>query len=212
MPVSAIIPAYNEEKNVGNVLTVLKNVWEIGEIIVVNDGSRDNTARTVDQFGVRLINLPRNMGKGAALKAGLDKCCSEYVLFLDADLVGLTENHIRKLMAPVLSNSADMTIGVFRSGRVRTDWAQKICPYLSGQRAVRKAVLDNMKNMDMAGYGIEIALTKYIEKEKIKALEVELDELTHIMKEEKLGVVRGLGHRMKMYWQIYRGLRLHRTH
>lgn len=212
MSVSAIIPAYNEEKNVGDVLAVLKNVWEIDEIIVVNDGSKDNTARTVDQFGVKLINLPRNMGKGAALKAGLDRCCSDYVLFLDADLVGLTEDHIRKLMAPVLSNNADMTIGVFRSGRIRTDWAQKICPYLSGQRAVRKAVLDNMKNMDTAGYGIEIALTKYIEKEKIKALEVELDELTHIMKEEKLGVVRGLGHRIKMYWQIYRGLRLYRTH
>lgn len=212
MQLSVVIPAYNEEKTIGNVLSVLKGIEIIGEIIVVNDGSKDKTAMIAQDFGIKLVNMPRNRGKGAALRAGLDVCTSGYVLFLDADLVGLKEEHVKKLSEPVLNKKADMTVGVFKSGRARTDIAQKLCPYLSGQRAFRKAVLDNMEFMDTAGYGIEIAMTKYIKKEKVKTIEVELDELTHVMKEEKLGFLRGFSQRMKMYWQIYRGLKLYRTH
>lgn len=212
MHISAIIPAYNEERTVGKVLTVLKEVGEVEEIIVVNDGSTDSTARVAGDFRATVLNLPENKGKGAALKAGLDYCGSEYVLFLDADLVGLTKEHVRALLAPVLNQTADMAVGVFRSGRARTDWAQRICPYLSGQRAARKAVLNNMKDMDITGYGFEMALTRYIYKENISTVEVELGELTHVMKEEKLGVLRGFGQRMKMYWQIYRGFKLYKEH
>lgn len=208
MLVSAIVPAYNEEKTVSDVLRVLKNVKDINEIILVNDGSRDGTASAARECGVEVIEHSENKGKGAAIKSGLLSARGEVILFLDADLIGLKEKHIESLLAPVLRNEAEMTVGVFSGGRLSTDLAQKISPYLSGQRAVRKSVFDKMNYLESTGYGLEIALTLHAEKEHIKVKEVELENLTHVMKEEKLGFVRGVGHRAIMYWQIYKGMRL----
>ncbi|MCX8130092.1 MAG: glycosyltransferase family 2 protein [Clostridia bacterium] len=210
MKISAIIPAYNEENTISDVIKTIKSVNEIEEIIVVSDGSRDNTAGLAISCGARVVELEHNRGKGAAIKAGIKHCSGEIILLLDADLIGLNAFHIRKLLNPVLNNSADMTIGLFSKGRFSTDIAQKIAPNLSGQRAVRKSVLESLKGIDTAGYGIEVSLTIHAQKTNIRVDEVVLEDLTHVMKEEKLGLLRGFMERMKMYWQILKGMRLAR--
>ena len=87
--VSVIIPAYNEEKGIKNVLeTVALVLEETGlefEIIVVDDGSDDRTAVTVRRAGVRLIEHDSNRGYGASLKDGIRQARNEYILILDAD-------------------------------------------------------------------------------------------------------------------------------
>ncbi|NSW92326.1 MAG: glycosyltransferase family 2 protein [Firmicutes bacterium] len=207
MPVSAIIPAFNEEKTIGEIIKVLAKVDTIEEIIVVSDGSRDRTASIARELGTTVIELPQNMGKGAAIKKGLEVCKSDIVLLLDADLIGLREIHIRKLLEPVIKNQCDMTVGVFNGGRISTDLAQKIAPQLSGQRAVRKSIINNMEYMEKAGYGIEVTLTRYAKREKIKVIEVKLKYLSHVTKEEKYGIINGFNKRLKMYWEIYKCLR-----
>lgn len=211
MKISAVIPAYNEEKTIGSVLKTLKQVRLVDEILVVNDGSRDNTSQVAQGCGVKVLNLPQNQGKGAAVKAGVDNCKGDIVLLLDADLIGLETYHVNDLIEPVLKGYADMTIGVFRSGRLRTDLAHRISPYLSGQRAVRRSILDSISHLDAAGYGIEIALTRCIERHNIRTQEVVLEDMTHVMKEEKLGFLRGFCERLKMYWHIFKGLKLYKT-
>lgn len=67
MEVAAIIPAYNEEKNIGLVLSVVTQIPEIGEIVVVNDGSTDRTSQIALSFGVKLIELKENQGKSLAM-------------------------------------------------------------------------------------------------------------------------------------------------
>lgn len=210
MAISAIIPAYNEESTIASVINTVKKVDYIDEIIVVSDGSKDKTACISERCGARVIELPENRGKGAAVKAGLEICKGDVILLLDADLVGLSIKHIKNLLEPVLKDDADMAIGLFTSGRFSTDLAQKIAPHLSGQRALKKSVLNGLSNMEITGYGIEVALTRYAEKERIRTQEVELEDLTHVTKEEKLGFVKGFAQRMKMYWQIYRGFILAR--
>ncbi len=210
MLISAIIPAYNEENTIMGVIDVLKKAENIDEIIVVSDGSRDKTAVSAEKCGVKVIRLTENMGKGAAIKAGLENCSGEYILFLDADLIGLTTKHINKLLEPILNNDADMTVGIFNNGRFSTDLHHRISPYLSGQRVVKRTILDGISNLEITGYGIEIALTKYVEKENIKVKEVILDDLTHVMKEEKFGLIRGFGQRLRMYWEVYREARFAR--
>lgn len=202
MLISAVIPAYNEEKTIGSVLDVLRNVPVINEIIVVSDGSIDRTAEVAENAGARVIELPRNMGKGAAVKTGFDEATGEIILLLDADLIGLKTEHVINLLKPVMENTADMTVGVFSSGRLSTHLAQVISPYLSGQRAVKREILERASDIEGTGYGIEVALTKFAKRENIRVLQVELEELTHVMKEEKLGFVEGFYARMKMYWQI----------
>ena len=205
MRISAVVPAYNEENTIAGVINVLKDIKIINEIIVVSDGSRDGTAGVAKSCGAHVIELPDNMGKGAAVKAGLENSSGEIVLLMDADLVGLKRKHVEMLVKPVMDGIADMTVGLFTSGRFSTDLAQKIAPQLSGQRAVRRSVLLGLTNIEATGYGIEVALTRYADVENLRVQEVELEDLTHITKEEKLGFIRGFSQRLRMYWQIYRG-------
>lgn len=200
--VAAIVPALNEEKTVADVLRVLKDVSEIVEIVLVSDGSTDGTASVARALGVKVVELPENLGKGAAMIAGLKETDAEVVLFLDADLIGLTPLHVRELLTPVLSGEFDMAVGVFDGGRKSTDLAQAIAPYLSGQRAVKRAIFDEMSDLDLSRFGVELALTRFIKRNGIRMSEVVLREMTHRLKEEKLGLVKGFAARMKMYWEI----------
>lgn len=202
MNVTAIIPAYNEEQTIANVVNCVKSVDKIQKIIVVSDGSTDRTAAIARECGVEVIELQENVGKGGAIKAGINECGTEVILFLDADLIGLTEKHVLDLIAPVINNEADMTIGIFKYGRMVTDLAQKVTPYLSGQRVIKKTVIDKIPNIDITRYGVEVALTKYVEKFSVRVQEVDLPDMTHLTKEEKLGLIRGVQARLKMYWDI----------
>ena len=202
MNVTAVIPAYNEEQTIADVVKRVKNIDKIQKVIVVSDGSTDNTAEIARQCGADVIELNENVGKGGAIKAGINECGTEIILFLDADLIGLTEKHILDLIEPVIENKADMTIGIFKNGRMVTDLAQKVTPYLSGQRAIRKSIIDRIPNIDITRYGVEVALTKYVDKNNIRVQEVDLPDMTHVTKEEKLGIIRGVHARLKMYWDI----------
>ena len=207
MKVSAIIPALNEEKTIFDVLNVLNKTKIVDEVIVVNDGSSDSTASIAKTTGSHVINLPCNLGKGAAVKKGLEICSGDIVLLLDADLIGLEKDHVFQLLKPVLDDKVDMTVGVFNFGRISTDLAHVVSPFLSGQRAMKKSILDNVPGMEITGYGVEVALTRYASKNSLTSQKVVLNNLTHVMKEEKLGLVKGVSERMKMYWHIYKGLK-----
>lgn len=87
--VTIVIPAFNEAQAIGDVLENLQRVlsgspWQF-EIIVVDDGSTDNTAEIVKQHPVRLISHPSNRGYGAALKSGVRKAAYDLLVMLDAD-------------------------------------------------------------------------------------------------------------------------------
>jgi len=207
LKITAIIPAYNEEKTIGDVIKTLQNSILIDRIIVVSDGSEDGTVEAAARFpGVEIIELLINRGKGGALKAGLDYCTEEVIIILDADLIGLTPSHVETLLRPVIKNQAMMTVGIFEKGRMATDIAQKMAPFLSGQRALRRELLENISDLDLSRFGIEMALHQYVENNGIAVEEVQLPDLSHVMKEEKLGILRGLSARAKMYWEILRFL------
>ena len=82
---SIIVPAYNEEKAIGATITKLKAMNRDYEIIVVDDGSTDNTYQIAKERGVKIIRHPYNKGYGAALKTGIREASTRLVLFIDAD-------------------------------------------------------------------------------------------------------------------------------
>lgn len=202
MRTAAIIPAYNEELTVGDVVRRTRASGLVDEVIVVNDGSTDNTSFAARNAGATVIDLPKNLGKGAALRVGIEGLNADLILFLDADLVGLEGDHIRSLLEPVRSGEADMSLGIFAGGRFSTDLAQKIAPFLSGQRAIRGALLSGLSAIDVNRFGVEIALTRFVLKNNLRVKRVILRGLTHRMKEEKLGFLRGFIARLKMYYDI----------
>ncbi len=207
MRVSAIVPAYNEAERIGAVLWALVHAPSVGEVIVVDDGSTDGTAQIAQSFGVRVISLPTNCGKSVALDRGVHKARYDTLLFLDADLVGLRPDHIERMIRVYREEGRDMVVGVFRGGRLNTDLAQTIAPYLSGQRVLSKALWKKLRRkVHTLDFGVEMALMKLALKEGWSQAFVELDGVTHVMKEEKFGFSRGLASRFKMYRDIVRSV------
>lgn len=206
MRVTAIIPAYNEEKRIEAVLNAVKDSSLVNEIIVVDDGSEDKTAEVASASGVNVIINDKNIGKGGALCKGLKNCQSEIILFLDADLCGFETEDAENLLKPVLSGEYDMTLGIFTDGRLSTDFAQKVAPFLSGQRAIKRQILKEISGLEISRYGVEVALTRYVKNNNIRIKEVYLRDVSHVMKEEKRGIIRGLTERLKMYRDIVKAM------
>lgn len=206
MRIATVIPAYNEENTVAEVIRVVKSVEIIDDIIVVSDGSIDSTAEKARLAGAKVIELSCNVGKGGAMLKGVNFTNAEIILFLDADLLGLTTAHVVNLLRPVVMGEVEMTIGIFEKGRLATDLAQFVAPYLSGQRAMTKALIEQISNAEISRFGIEVVLTSYVKKHNIPVKTVCLADMTHIMKEEKLGLLPGIRARMKMYWEIAKSI------
>lgn len=83
--VSIIIPAYNEEKSVGELVRKSRELYPEYEIIVVNDGSKDNTAAVAKEAGAVVYSHPYNIGNGAAIKSGIRRASGDVFVFMDAD-------------------------------------------------------------------------------------------------------------------------------
>lgn len=121
MNLTFVVPAYNEEKIIAQtleeVLAYLRGKKYSWEVVVVDDGSRDRTSEIVRRFegrGVKLITLPLNQGKGAAIRAGVMISKGEFVLFSDADLS--VPMRFVEIFLERIEKQADVVIG---SRRVR---------------------------------------------------------------------------------------------
>lgn len=203
MKVAAILPAYNEADRVERVLQSVRAARSIHQIIVVDDGSTDATAEIAERMdGVDLISLPVNKGKGAAMAAGARATDAEVLLFLDADLIGLTPEHVEALLEPVRTRQAQMAVGRFHGGRIWTDWAQALAPNISGQRAIVREVFLEIPGVEFTRFGVELYITRFCRVYRVPTRTVSLKGVTHPMKEEKLGYLRGWLSRARMYFEI----------
>lgn len=170
--VTIIIPAYNESGSIQDTVLALKSIRSITEIIVVNDGSSDNTGELAAAAGALVFNLPKNLGKGGAINYGLKYAKGEIIGFIDGDL-GKSAVEVEKLIIPVLEKKADMTIGRFPSATKKggfglvTNLAKKgirwftglqVASPLSGQRVMRREIIEKIGPLE-AGFGVEVGLT-----------------------------------------------------
>jgi glucosyl-3-phosphoglycerate synthase len=174
--ISVLIPAYNEAERIGDTLAAVRSFaaeMHIREIIVVDDGSTDDTTARAQAAGADVVFRQHNSGKGAALNRALSLAQGDILLLLDADL-GATASEAVRLLGPVVSGAADMSIATFprttsKGGGVGlvvrlARWGiarltgQKMQAPLSGQRAVRRQVLEETGGF-AEGWGVEVALT-----------------------------------------------------
>jgi glycosyltransferase involved in cell wall biosynthesis len=207
MAISAIVPAYNEAGRIGAVLEPILASSLVDEVLVVDDGSCDATAEEAGQFPVRVIKLAENRGKAAALDAGVSAARNDVFLFLDADLVGLRTEHVDQLVRAYVDGELDMVVGVFSDGRRNTDLAQKINPYASGQRVLPRRLWERAReNVHEMNFGIEIALSRLAAREGWRKEYVKLAGVTHVLKEEKRGLAKGLLDRFRMYGNMIKWL------
>ncbi len=206
--ISLIIPAFNEEERITDVIEAAQSSGLINEICVVNDGSIDRTGQVSYALGAKVINLPENLGKGCAMQRGIESVNGDILVFSDADILGIKGEHFRLLIEPLIDDiSLHMTVGKFSGGRLRTDLSHNLMPSISGQRALSCEFAKGLPNLSGTRFGAEIIITRHAKSKQANVLEVTLSDLTHVMKEEKYGVMRGMSARIKMYQEIIKGIK-----
>ncbi len=198
---SVLIPAYNEAATVADVVAVALGA-RLGSVLVVSDGSNDQTAAHAKAAGADVLDLPRNLGKGGAVVAGARHLQTDVLVLLDADLIGLRPDHLQRLAEPVLAGHAVMTRGIFTEGRWQTNASQRLAPQLNGQRAIVRDRLLEIPDLETSRYGIEVAITDYARRQHWRCCDVALPGVSQVMKEEKRGFVQGVKVRGRMYGEI----------
>jgi glucosyl-3-phosphoglycerate synthase len=191
LTVSVIIPAYNEEETVANVVKVVKSLNYIKEVIVVDDGSTDRTAQFALDAGAMVINHPKNKGKGAAIKTGFKNSKGDIVVFLDADLHNLTKSQVNNIITPIMSGEADITKTKFKreAGRVTELTAKPLLNFffpeikfdqpLSGQFAAKRSFLNKIKLED--DYGVDVGIVLDADVMGMKVKEVDIGKIEHVL-------------------------------
>jgi glycosyltransferase involved in cell wall biosynthesis len=141
MTLTCLIPAYNEAARIAAVLDAVLGHPLIDEVIVIDDASTDATAEVATTYPqARLITLPRNLGKTAALARGLAEASGDLILLIDADLLGLEPHHLTALITPVHAGHADISISLRANAPFLWRWIG--LDYISGERTLRKSLLD----------------------------------------------------------------------
>ena len=189
--VSVIIPAYNEENTVAIVVDVIKRVPCVDEIVVVDDGSSDNTAQEAMKAGAIVISHEVNKGKGEALYTGYKNVECDIIAFIDADIHNLTVNKVASMIKPILTGKAEITKTKFarESGRVTELTAKPLLNFffpeisfeqpLSGQFAARKNILKKIHFEK--DYGVDVGIVIDADVLGISIMEVDIGAIEHDM-------------------------------
>ena len=173
-----IVPAYNEAEYIGNMLESCMEAKRQGlvrDVVVVNDGSTDNTERIAREAGAKVVSFKRNKGKGQAFLLGVKTCKrlgADVLVTLDADLLNLKIGHIKELLGKVAPADVKMAVMHKYEGRMKTPDKK-----VSGDRALKMNAFDFLfiKGLNgrpafpakrffglSKGFGLELALNQMI--------------------------------------------------
>lgn len=202
--IAAIIPAYNEEKNIASVIRAFQKSPLISEIIVVSDGSTDSTGAVAREEGARVI-VQANAGKAAAMTAGARATRAGILFFADADLLGFTHTHIETVLSPMMNSGAGMTVGLRDRGPLMWPLLQHVFLVIGGERAISRTHFLNIAAHPAARrFGIESVMNAYCKKHRIPVILVPMHAVTQVVKERKYGVIKGFTARIRMIRDIVR--------
>jgi glycosyltransferase involved in cell wall biosynthesis len=203
--ISCIIPAYNEGPRIKAVLDVVAAHPLIDEIIVVDDGSSDDTAALASgREKVVLIGLSKNGGKTRALAAGLARARGTYFLLVDSDLIGLGADELTALMQPVLDGRADMAISLRRNAPRL--WHLVGIDYISGERMLRRSLIaDRLAELEvLPRFGFEVWLNRICIDAAARLAVVEWGRVDSPLKSQKYGVLPGIVADLRMISDLLR--------
>lgn len=144
-----VLPAYNEERSLPVILAEVRRECPWADVVIVNDGSRDDTELVAQASGYQVLSLPFNLGIGGAVQTGFKYAAAkdyDVVVQVDADGQHLP-GEVEKLIAPVLDGRCDVAIGsrfledgAYRAGFFRTLGIRLLARIIS--MIVRKRITD----------------------------------------------------------------------
>lgn len=198
-----VVCAHNEGPRVGTVVRALLASRAFSRVLVVDDGSTDDTSSRARQSGAEVLRLSPNRGKGGAMLAGWEATGRGDVAFFDADLQNLQPEHIERLLVGYRAGY-DMSCGMQDYLRIASS-AYPLFPLITGQRIVRKRVLEALPASCWSGYNIETAMNLTCDRIGGRTFLCVLPGLLNTLKESKgAGVLAGMKQNAKMLLGIYR--------
>lgn len=139
MPLSVVLPAKSESAAIGHTVTAIRRLYPRAEVIVINDGSTDDTAQLAEAAGARVVTHPYSKGNGAAIKTGARAAQGDVIVFMDAD--GQHDPaDIARLLAR-LQEGYDMVVGARQKGSqasvgrgLANRFYNRLASYMTGHR------------------------------------------------------------------------------
>lgn len=203
--ITVIICAYNEANTIKDVILTVSDAIIVSEIIVVNDGSIDNTKQIIEELKTKVditdFHLKHNHGKGYAMAIGVENATFDIILFIDANLFNITTSHINKLILPLLTDEADMVLGQVTETLINYN----IKPFksLSSQRALNKhEILPIINKIKTSKFGVETLIDLYYRAEGKTIKYIHLAELKHHTKFEKTSTPKAIKEFVREGYQI----------
>jgi glycosyltransferase involved in cell wall biosynthesis len=210
----AVVPAYNNASSVAATVEALLAEPSVSGVIVVDDGSVDDTASVAEAAGAEVLVMGGNAGKAAALDRGMTHAgAAAAFLMVDAD-TGESASEVVRLLGPIEADEADMVVGalpsaggkggfgiVMKTARrlVRIVSGYEPSAPLSGQRALRREVFERCRPL-ARGFGVDAALTADAVLAGFRVIEMPV-QMTHDHQGRSL---RGFLHRGRQGWDLVR--------
>jgi glucosyl-3-phosphoglycerate synthase len=187
--ISVIIPVLNESQTIGSVVEFARRHPQVTEVIVVDDGSIDETPDQARAAGARVITSTL-LGKGASMEDGMWAATNDVLLYMDGDLQGLREDLISAMTEPIFSGKADFVKAKFSraAGRVTTLTARPLLRIffpelahfeqpLGGIIAARRSLLRNLPFEN--DYGVDLGLLLDVSATGARIVEVDIGHIAH---------------------------------
>ena len=200
--VDVVMAARNEATTVAANVAAALDCRYVREVIVVDDGSTDDTADRARMAGAKLAERVAPAGsKAHAMALGVKLSDAEAILFVDADCTGLTGRHLDEICEPYLDGRATMSIGAFDYGPILNPVVLRWLP-LSGERIIPRSVFAGIPETNLDGYTIEMRINEAVTAAGLPTAVRTMRAVSHRTKRQKLGVVEGL----RATWHMYRDL------
>jgi glycosyltransferase involved in cell wall biosynthesis len=200
--IDCIIPAREEGQTVADNVAAARSCKYVRDVIVVDDGSTDDTADRAREAGAKVIVREQSDGsKAHAMAAGTRESDADAFLFVDADCTGLTGAHLDAICEPFLEGRAVMSLGAFDYGAF---WNPMVLrwPPLTGERIIPRWVWDAIPPHKLDGYTIEVRINEVIAERRLTTVARTMKGVFHRTKRVKHGRWEGI----LRTWDMYREL------
>jgi glycosyltransferase involved in cell wall biosynthesis len=200
MSIDAVVPARDEALTVADVVAACLGCRYVREVIVVDDGSTDDTAEVAAAAGAKVVRRESDGSKAHAMEAGVEASGADAILFVDADCLGLTSSHLDEICTPFVERRAIMSLGTFDYGI----WNRLVLrfPPTTGERIIPRWVFDAVHPDKREGYTIEIMLNEVIAEGRLPTTARVMRGVTHRTKRDKFGPVEGWRRTWLMFWDL----------
>lgn len=182
-------------------MSVVRGCRSVRDVIVVDDGSTDATAELAEAAGAIVVRRQGGGSKAHAMAAGVAASDADAILFVDADVLGLTIAHLDAICAPVVERRAAMSLGTFDYGF----WNRLVLrfPPTTGERIVPRWVFEAIPPSKLDGYTIEIRINEVVCEARLPIVARVMAGVTHRTKRDKFGPLEGWRRTWRMFWDLW---------